>query len=160
MDLESPETWRWIWLIVAIGLGVAEAVTPIAFGFLPLGIAAALAAILAFAGFSVGLEWIGFVFAAVAAYAALLPVGRRINRGHGGPASVGAGRWVGKQAVVIDDIPPHGTGMVRLDREQWRAESDTDSRIPRGSTVLVTKVDGTRLLVLPLELAPPETEQS
>lgn len=160
MDLESPDTWRWIWLLVALVLGAAELATPIAFGFLPLGIAAAVAATMAFAGLGVGFEWMAFVLASVAAYAALLPVGRRINRGHGGPASVGAGRWVGRQAVVIDDIPALGTGLVRLDREQWRAESDTDTVIPRGSTVLVMKVDGTRLLVLPLELAPPETEQS
>jgi membrane protein implicated in regulation of membrane protease activity len=139
---------------------VAEALTPIAFGFLPMALAAALAAILAFAGVSVPFEWIAFMVSGVAAYAALLPVGRRIARGQGGQAAVGAGRWVGKQAVVIEAIPVQGLGTVRLDREQWRAEADTDTVIPRGSTVLVTKVDGTRLVVLPLELAEPETEQS
>lgn len=157
MDLESPETWRWIWLLTAAALGVAEAVTPVAFGFLPLALAAALAAVLAFAGVSVGLEWVAFVLGGVVAYAALLPVGRRITRSSG-HAAVGAGRWVGRQATVLADIPAIGTGTVRLESEQWRAESGTDSLIPAGSTVLVTRVDGTRLVVVPLELAPPSLE--
>jgi membrane protein implicated in regulation of membrane protease activity len=157
MDLDSPDTWRWIWLAVTALMGVAEAVTPIAFGFLPLAIAAALACLLAFAGLSVGLEWVAFLVAGAAAYALLLPVGRRLVRSSE-PSTVGAGRWVGRQAIVIADIPPTGTGMVRLDREEWRAESGTDTHIPVGSKVLVTRLDGTRLEVVPLELAPPSLE--
>ncbi|MCA1692731.1 MAG: GDSL-type esterase/lipase family protein [Actinobacteria bacterium] len=39
--------------------------------------------------------------------------------------AIGANRWVGRQAVVLRDIPASAgaTGMVRLDREEWRAES-------------------------------------
>jgi membrane protein implicated in regulation of membrane protease activity len=159
MNLDSPDTWRWIWLVTAAALGVAEAVTPIAFGFLPLALAAALAAVLAFAGVALPVEWLAFVLAGAAAYAMLLPVGRRITRGHGGQTTVGAQRWVGRQAHVLETIPPHGTGLVRLDREQWRAESGTDTPIPAGSTVLVTRLDGTRLEVVLLELAPPESEE-
>jgi membrane protein implicated in regulation of membrane protease activity len=155
MNLDSPDTWRWIWLLTAALLGVAEAVTPIAFGFLPMALAAALACILAFAGVSLGIEWLVFVAGGVAAYALLLPVGKRIARGHGGPVSVGAERWVGRQAQVLEEIPARGTGVVRLDRERWRAESGTDTVIPEGSIVLITRLDGTRLEVVPLELAPP-----
>ena len=161
MNLESPDTWRWIWLVTAAALGVAEALTQISFAFLPLALAAALAAVLAFAGVGLPIEWIAFVLGGAAAYAALLPVGRQIARGHGLPSSVGAQRWVGRQAHVVEAIPRHGTGLVRLDREHWRAESGTDTDIPAGSTVLVTRLDGTRLEVVPLELAPPpETEGS
>ena len=159
MDLESPDTWRWIWLAVTALLGVAEAVTPIAFGFLPMALAAGLACVLAFAGVALPLEWLAFAVSGAAAYALLLPIGRRIARGHGGQTTVGAGRWVGRQAIVVEAIPRHGTGVVRLDREQWRAESGTDVAIPVGSTVLVTRLDGTRLEVVPLELAPPVTEE-
>lgn len=160
MNLESPETWRWIWLLTAATLGIAEAVTPIAFGFLPMALAAALAAILAFAGVSLGFEWIAFALGGVTAYAVLLPIGGRIAKGHGGAVTSGAGRWVGRQAHVIEAIPAHGTGLVQLDRERWRAESGTDTPIPAGSIVLVTRLDGTRLEVLPLEIAPPESEDS
>jgi membrane protein implicated in regulation of membrane protease activity len=80
-----------------------------------------------------------------------------LRRG-GRAANVGAERWVGRQAHVLEAIPAHGTGVVRLDREQWRAESGTDTDIPAGSAVLVTRLDGTRLEVVPLELAPPPSQ--
>jgi membrane protein implicated in regulation of membrane protease activity len=160
MDLNSPDTWRWIWLVTAVALGFAETVTPVAFVFLPLALGAALAAVLAFAGVALPIEWLAFVLGSGIAYAVLLPVGKRMARGHGLPTSVGAQRWVGRQAHVLQTIPPRGTGVVRLDREEWRAESGTDVAIPAGSTVLVTRLDGTRLEVVPLELAPPESEGS
>lgn len=156
MDLESPDTWRWIWLAAAAALGATEAVTPVAFGFLPMAIAAALAAVLAFAGVSLGLEWIAFVLASIAAYAVLFPIGRRAALGSGQSSRVGAERWVGRQAVVTASIPARGTGTVRLEREEWRAESGTETPIPADSVVLVTRLDGTRLVVVPLELAMPE----
>ena len=61
--------------------------------------------------------------------------------------------WVGRQAYVLRDIPsgPGATGLIRLDREEWRAESLMGMPIRAGSTVLVSRVDGTRLVVLPLE---------
>jgi membrane protein implicated in regulation of membrane protease activity len=56
---------------------------------------------------------------------------------------------VGKQAVVLQDIPglPSDTGQVRVEREKWPAESLTGDPIQAGSTVLVAQVDGTRLVV-------------
>ena len=42
-----------------------------------------------------------------------------------------------------------GTGLVRLEREQWRAESVTGADIQPGSEVLVLRVHGTRLVVAP-----------
>jgi membrane protein implicated in regulation of membrane protease activity len=156
MDLNSPDAWRWIWLVTAAAFSVAEVVTPQAFFFLPFAVGALLGAALAFAGVALALEWLAFVVATAGAYAVLWPIGRRLARG--GPThAIGANRWVGREAVVLADIPAElgGTGTVRLDREQWRAESGARVAIPAGSTVLVTRVDGTRLVVLPLDIAPP-----
>jgi len=156
MDLNSPDAWRWIWLITAAAFSVAEVVTPQAFFFLPFAIGALLGAVLALAGVALGLEWVAFVVGTAAAYAVLWPIGRRLARG-GPQHAIGANRWVGREALVMADIPAElgGTGLVRLDREQWRAESGARIAIPAGSTVLVTGVDGTRLVVLPLDVAPP-----
>ena len=54
-------------------------------------------------------------------------------------------------AVVIGEIPggTHGTGMVRIEREEWRAESIDGSPIDVGAQVEVLRVDGTRLVVTP-----------
>src|SRR5205823_6785789 len=120
MDLNSPDAWRWIWLVTAAAFSVAEAVTPQAFFFLPFAIGALLGAVLALAGVALGLEWVAFVVGTAAAYAVLWPIGRRLARG-GPQHAIGANRWVGREALVMADIPAElgGTGLVRLDREQW-----------------------------------------
>ena len=152
MNLDSPDVWRWIWIVTAAVLVVSEMLTPGAFFFLPFAVGAAVAAVAAFAGASVGLEWTFFVGASAAAFAALWPLGRRLDRASGGVFSgVGANRLMGMQAVVLQDIPALGTGSVRVEREEWRAESFTGDPIRKGSTVLVTRVDGTRLVVTLLE---------
>ena len=154
MNLDSPDTWRWIWMVTAAVLVVGEMVTPAAFFFLPFAAGAFAAALAAFAGASLGIEWAIFVGVSVAAFAGLWPLGRRLDRSSGGVFSgVGANRLVGRQAVVLQDIPalPHDTGLVRVEREQWRAESLTGHAIKAGSTVLVARVDGTRLVVTLLE---------
>lgn len=154
MNLDSPEAWRWIWMVTAAVLVVGEMVTPAAFFFLPFAAGAFVAAIAAFAGASLGVEWALFVGVSVAAFAGLWPLGRRLDRSSGGTLSgVGANRLLGKQAVVLEEIPglPHDTGLVRVERERWRAESLTGDRIKPGSTVLVARVDGTRLVVTLLE---------
>jgi membrane protein implicated in regulation of membrane protease activity len=154
MNWDSPETWRWIWMVTAALLVVGEMLTPAAFFFLPFALGALAAALTAFAGGSVGVEWLAFVGVSTAAFAGLWPLGRRLDRSSGGSFSgVGANRLLGKQAVVLEDIGdlPHDTGLVRVERERWRAESLTGDHIAAGSTVLVSRVDGTRLVVALLQ---------
>jgi membrane protein implicated in regulation of membrane protease activity len=152
MDVSSPDTWRWIFLIAAVVFTVGEIAVAGTFFLLPFGAGALAAALAAFAGVSVAIEWLIFVIVSGAASAVLWPLGRRLDRKTPHQA-IGATRWVGRQAFVTRDIPgiPGSTGMVRLDREEWRAESMMGIPIRTGSTVLVSRVDGTRLVVLPLE---------
>jgi len=154
MNLNSADTWRWIWLAAVVVFGTAELVTPIAFFFLPFAVAAAVAAVAAFAGAGVTPEWVVFVGAAAVGCAVLWPIGRHLDR-RTEQHAVGSNRWIGREALVVQTIPGEvgGTGTVRLDRETWRAEAGMRVPIPAGSTVLVTRVEGTRLVVLPLELA-------
>lgn len=155
MNLDSAETWRWIWLAAATVMVVAELVTPAAFVFLPFAAGAFVAALVTFAGASIAVGWVVFVVLSVVVFAGLWPLGRRLERtaGGGGLPGVGANRLLGKEVVVLEEIPggPHETGWVRIEREKWRAESLTGDAIPAGSTALVASVDGTRLVVSPLE---------
>lgn len=161
MDLNSADTWRWIWLTATVLLAAGELSTAGAFFFAPFALGAGAAAAFAFAGASVGLEWLVFVVTSAAAFALLAPLARRLDR-RPSPTPIGAGRWVGREATVLREIPagPGSTGLIRLDREEWRAESLTGAAIREGSTVLVTRVDGTRLVVIPTsepELMPGES---
>jgi membrane protein implicated in regulation of membrane protease activity len=152
MDLGSPETWRWIWMVAVIAFTVGELAVAGSFFLAPFAVGALVAAVAAFAGVSVTVEWALFLAGSAATFAAMRPLARRLEAG-ATHSQVGAQRWVSREALVIQDIPGHpgGGGRIRLDREEWRAESLTGAPIPKGSTVLVSRVDGTRLVVVPLD---------
>jgi membrane protein implicated in regulation of membrane protease activity len=161
MDFSSPDTWRWIFLVGAVVFAIGEIAVAGTFFLLPFAAGSLAASLAAFVGLSVAIDWLVFVVVAAAASAVLWPLGRRLDR-RTPRSTIGATRWVGRQAYVIRDIPggPGSTGLVRLDREEWRAESMFGVPIREGSTVLVNRVDGTRLVVVPLEEPLPIPEDS
>ena len=159
--MSDPEVWRWVWLATAVVFAAGEAASAGAFFLLPFGIGAAGAAVLAFAGIGLGFEWLVFVVVSAASVAALRPLARRLD--HDVPAlGIGAKRWQGETAVVLRDIPRgvSETGLVRVGREQWRAESVDGSAISEGTIVRVVDVIGTRLRVWPVDRSVPETDTS
>lgn len=154
--LDDAETWRWIWLGATLMLAVSELAVPGTFFMLSFAAGALVACILAFADVSVPLQWGAFVAGSGAALAVLVPLGRRLATSSP-VATSGAGRWEGRRAVVLEAIPAgaHETGLVRIEREQWRAESADGLPIAVGETVRVLRVDGTRLIVGPLDAPAP-----
>ncbi len=132
-------------------LAVGEMLTPASFFFLPFAVGAIVAGVLASFGLSVNIEWIAFVLVSVGSFAALWPLGRRMERSDAAQEGVGATRWVGQEARVVEAISENGYGTVRLEREVWRAESLTGAAIKRGSTVVITRLAGTRLVVVPVD---------
>lgn len=157
MDVNSPETWRWIWLVAVVLFALAEVFTPVLFFMLSFALGAAAAAVAAFAGGGALVQWLLFVGVTAASLAALVPLGRRLE-GRDEVHPVGANRWDGRTATVVTEIPAgkHQTGLVRIDRETWKAESSNGMGVPDGATVLVTHVTGTRLIVSPwrIDVAP------
>lgn len=161
MDLNDPETWRWIWLGAIVIFSVGELSVPGSFFMLSFAIGAGAADVLAFAGSDISLQWLAFVATAATALAVLVPLGRKMDRStqH---AKVGATRMPGRVGTVLDEIPagPHETGLVRIEREQWRAESSDGSTVPVGTLITVLRIDGTRLIVYPTDETPPATAPS
>jgi membrane protein implicated in regulation of membrane protease activity len=145
--MDAPEEWRWVWLIATAVFAIGEMASPGSFFLAPFALGAFVASILAFAGVSVGVEWVVFLAVSIATLAALRPVARRLDRNaldHG----VGARRLVGSRATVLEDIPGDSElGMVRVDREKWRAQSTDGAPIPAGTVVRVAEVQGTRVIV-------------
>ena len=142
----------WGWLILALIFFVGELLTA-GFFLVAFGIGAALAAVAAFAGLDI--LWQLGIFVVVSAIAvfslrrfadSVSPTKPR--------AQVGIDRVLGKKAVVIESINAlNGTGIVRVDAEEWRAlPEDRTQIIPEKSTVEVLEVNGTRLVVRPLSL--------
>lgn len=150
MNLDSPETWRWIWAVFATAAALGELATPSAFFFLPFAIGGAAAAVLAVLGVPVPLEWVGFVGVSAASFAILWPMGRKLADSDSEQEGIGATRLVGQEAIVTSDIGIHEPGLVRMDREEWRAESMAGTPVPAGTEVIITSVEGLRLTVMPI----------
>lgn len=59
---------------------------------------------------------------------------------------------VGRLAVVTEDIDNAAdTGRVRIGGVNWKARADGEERIPRGTSVRVTGIDGTTAFVTTTE---------
>lgn len=144
--MDEPEQWRWIWLGAAVLFGIGEMATPGAFFLAPFAVGAGVAAILAFAGVSLVGEWAAFVVISVAAFMAMRPLARRLDRDHASEG-IGSRRLIGRPGVVIEPIGPTTPGLVRIDSEEWRADSVDRAPIAAGEDVRITEVTGTRVIV-------------
>lgn len=146
--------WLWVWIGVAVGFAIIEVVTPVLFFAISFTVGALVAAGAAGVEASSGIQWVAFIAGSAGALAVLVPVGRRITHAahEGDDEAEGAARWVGRCAVVLEEIPGalHATGLVRLERAQWRAETDASRPIAPGTEVEVIAVRGARLVVAPL----------
>lgn len=147
------DPWPWLWLAVAVACALGELLVAGTFMLLPVAAGAALALVLALVGAPEAVQVVAFVGGSAAALAALRPLARRLDIDT--PANgVGAKRWMGEDAVVLEEIPAGTTetGLVRVGREQWRAESRDGQGVAVGSVVRVIDVKGTRLVVWPRAL--------
>lgn len=160
--MDDPELWRWVWLVAAVTFGLGEMASPGSFFLAPFAVGAASAAVVSFLGAPVGFGWLVFVVVSAVAFAALRPVARRLEANSRTPLGVGATRLVGDQGIVLGELPagPDELGLVRIGREEWRAQSFDGSAIVAGTPVTVLEVRGTRLIVyptgLPYPIQPPE----
>jgi membrane protein implicated in regulation of membrane protease activity len=153
--VDDPEQWRWIWMVAALAFLVGEMASPGSFFLLPFAIGAAIAAILAFADVDVAWQWLAFVGLSAAFAAALRPLARRLDTDTPSDG-IGARRLVGEVGTIIESLDGQGDrGWVRIQREEWRAESVDGSAIPVDTSVRVVDVRGTRVVVWPVDA--PET---
>ena len=139
----------WGWLILALIFFVGELLTA-GFFLVSFGVGAALAAVAAMAGLDV--VWQLAIFVAVSAIVvfSLRRFADTVSPKKQ-PAQIGIDRVLGKKAVVVETIDAiNGTGIVRVDAEEWRAlPEDSTMIIPERSLVEVLAVKGTRLVVRP-----------
>jgi membrane protein implicated in regulation of membrane protease activity len=141
------ELWRWLWTLFAITVGIGEIFTA-GFFLLPFAIGGAAAAILAWVGAPIIAQWLVFFGVTTISLVYLRKFIGRQDEGE--QPRVGANRWIGSEGIVLQGIDPHtGSGMVRILNEEWRAAAP--GKIPAGSKIVVTQVDGARLIVERLE---------
>ncbi len=135
----------WIWMALAAVFIVGEIFTA-GFFLLWFGIGAAVAGVLAIAGFSPGWQWASFVVVSGVLFLASRRFAERFSKKQ--PPGVGADRFIGKRGVVLEEIDnAKNTGRVRIDKDEWRADSEGGETISKGKRVEVTRLEGTHLVV-------------
>lgn len=148
--MDEADTWRWIWLVATVVFAGGELAIAGSFFLAPFAIGAAVAAILAFLDVALVGQWLAFVGISFGAFAGLRPLARRLDQGHPSDG-IGSKRLIGERGTVLEPIPAglHELGMVRVHREEWRAESVDGNAVEAGSLVHVLEHRGTRLIVTP-----------
>jgi membrane protein implicated in regulation of membrane protease activity len=149
------DVWPWIWLILAVVFALVE-LTLIggSFVLLPFAVSAFVAALLAFYDVAVEIQWIVFLVGGGLLFVLLVRWGRRFLNDAPLPLGVGADRLVGSTGVVTVEIDPDDTerrGRVAVHGEVWGALAVTDRAVPAGSRVRIAAMQGTRVVVEPLD---------
>jgi len=135
----------WIWMILAAVFIVGEIFTA-AFFLLWFGVGAAVAGVLALLGVGFGWQLGVFIVVSLVLFAASRKLAERVTKKQ--PPGIGADRFIGEPCIVLEKIDnDKNSGRVRMGREEWRAESDTDEVLPEGTKVVVTRISGTHLVV-------------
>jgi membrane protein implicated in regulation of membrane protease activity len=142
--------WFWVWAALAAVLIVGEMFTA-GFFLLPFGIGAAAAAAAEYFGLALGWQWAAFLVVSIALLLGLRGFADRVT--HEPPEKVNVDRLIGKIGVVTEAIEPgDGAGRIRIEREEWRADSPVETLIPVDARVRIDRVEGTHLVVTPVAM--------
>ncbi len=134
-----------IWFILAAFFIVGEMFTA-GFFILWFGVGAAAAGLCALLGLGPIWQWLVFVAVSGILVAVSRKFANRVTKEQ--PPGIGADRFVGMTGMVLEEINNlENTGRVRMNKEEWRAESANDVIIPKNKKVKVIQVDGTHLIV-------------
>jgi membrane protein implicated in regulation of membrane protease activity len=138
-----------IWFVFAAIFIVGEILTA-GFFLLWFCIGAAVAGIFAILGFNAGWQWGAFIVVSGILFAISRRFAERFTKKQ--PPGIGADRFIGEVGVVLEEIDNiKNTGRVRIEKEEWRADSDSGKIIKEGEKVKVVRMDGTHVVVKIIE---------
>jgi membrane protein implicated in regulation of membrane protease activity len=138
------EIW-WIWMILAALFIVGEIFTQ-GFFILWFGVGAAVAGILALLGLGIGWQLAAFVVVSGGLFIVSRRFAERFSKKQ--PPGIGADRFIGLEGIVLEEIDnAKNTGQIRVQKDEWRADSATGEIITKGKRVKVVRMDGTHLVV-------------
>jgi membrane protein implicated in regulation of membrane protease activity len=132
-------------MIVAAVFAVGEIFTA-GFFLLVFGIGAAVAGLLAVFDLGAGWQWAAFVVVSFVSFLASRRFAERVSDAQ--PPGIGADRFIGEQCVVLEEIDnTKNSGRVRMNKEEWRADSAGGGVIAKDARVVVKSIKGTHLVV-------------
>lgn len=138
-------TMTMIWLVIAIVMGVLEACTVqlISVWFAIGSVAACITSLFTD---KLYIQLIVFVVVTAIALTVTRPLVKKLKKKR--PEATNADRYIGKTAVVLETIDnDHAKGLVKVDNEKWTARSADGQPISEGEGVVVTAIEGVKLIV-------------
>lgn len=135
------ENWL-TWAVISALLFIIEMVSPTVFFFACFGLGAVFAAVTTVFGL-MWLNWAVFFIISLSAIIFSRPLVNKLMKKPSRPANVDA--LINQEAVVLEEIKPNKFGRVKIEGEEWLAESPEEIR--KDSKVKIIEVKGVRLLV-------------
>ena len=138
-----------IWLIIAAVCGIIEAAT---MGLTTIWFTggAIIASIVAMAKFSLPIQIIVFLIVSILLIYFTRPLAKKRLKIGNEKTNVDA--LVGREAMVTEPIEPFGSGQAKVDGLVWSAiAKDSHTTIQKGTTVIIDRVEGVKLVVTPSE---------
>lgn len=132
------------WLIVAVIFGVGELMTT-SLTLVWFSIGALVVMLLSI--FIESILWQVIVFAAISIILLVIATKYLVNRDKDVKYDTNLQGIISKKAVVIQDIEPYKTGLVKINGEEWTAISDEETTIKKGTIVEITAIEGVKLIV-------------
>ena len=135
----------WIWLAAAIIFIVIEAMT-VGLTTIWFAAGALVALVLALLKVGPGVQVAVFLVLSLV----LLGTTRKIfvNKLKTGSEKTNVDALVGEEGVVLEEISPFNTGLVKVKGQNWTAvAADKDAVITAGTTVRIKSIEGVKLIV-------------
>lgn len=129
--------------IIGIVLLILEVVIP-GFILLPIGIAFVLTGIVAY--FIPSIE-VTLIALAVLSPLCFFIIKKLFKKNSAPSVPTNFDGLIGKQGVVEDDIPAGERGYVKVYGDSWKVEGLTSETLVKGSKVVVSQVEGTKIFV-------------
>jgi len=141
------DTMTIVWLVLAVVMAIFEAVTVqlVSIWFVAGAVAACITSLI-----TDNTIIQAVVFVAVTAIALIVtrPIVRRMKEKK--PEATNSDRCIGQEGVVVTEIDNAAArGQVRVGSSVWTARSADDSVIPADTRVIVTAIEGVKLIVKP-----------
>lgn len=139
------------WVVVAIAFGVVEAAT-LSLTMIWFSVGAIVALIANYLGASFAIQVALFAVVSISllifATKKLIGIDRQKDNTHWASVGTNVNAMYGKKGVVLKEIKPDNTGLVKVKGEDWTAISANENEvIKKGEKIKVIKVEGVKLIV-------------
>ena len=132
------------WFIVAIIFGVGELMTT-SLTLIWFSIGALISMVLSIFIESILMQVI--IFAVISIGLLVIATKYLVDRDKNVKYNTNLQGIISQKAIVIKDIEPYETGIVKLNGEEWTAISKDEVKIEKGKIVEVVEIEGVKLIV-------------